>query len=71
MSTSAARVAYIRKHYALNPTPSGWEAVSTSDTGPAMTISGPERAGVVRTARCQWGHFNFADEADAFFEIFR
>jgi hypothetical protein len=72
MSTSAERVQYIRDHFKLNETPSGWEALWLRPDGSVFaSLRHVERAEVRRLARARWGHFNFDDEAEAFAEIFR
>lgn len=66
MSTPNERQRYIRTNYSLTQAPDGtWVARC-----PYSTIKGADRAAVVRKARCEWGHFNFDDEAEAFAEIF-
>lgn len=60
-----SRADYIRHNYRLEQTPSGWRASS-----PIGTLEHADRERVVREARARWGHFNFADEARAFGEIF-
>jgi hypothetical protein len=75
------RAAYIREHYALTShVVSGqrvlWIATRhhtdrrTGFRKLLATIDGTDRDDVTRRARCEWGHFNFEDEAAAFAEIF-
>jgi hypothetical protein len=71
MSTSNQRIAYIRSHYKLEQVPGGWRAQSLRTDGTVFAeYTRPTRDAVCYTARCQWGHFNFEDEARAFKEIF-
>jgi len=65
---------YIHANYSLSCAAGIWTARSPYDEidGPGFgPISGPNRAEVVREARCRWGHFNFDDEARAFDAIFK
>lgn len=60
------RADYIRRNYRLEQTARGWRASS-----PIGTLEHADRERVVREAGARWGHFNFADEARAFDEVFR
>lgn len=72
MSTSAERVQYIRDHFKLSETPSGWEALWLRTDGSVFaSFKHTDRVEVCYQARHRWGHFNWLDEAEAFAEIFR
>lgn len=73
------RAQSVLDHHRLERTPDGWRATcdysgTDPQTGRAwrrcVTIEGPDRAVVVRQARCEWAHFNFEDECRAFDTIF-
>lgn len=65
------RAEYILQHFQLRPTSRGFEAIWSNPDGSVFArIEGANRDDVVRRARCRWGHFNFADEYEAFCEIF-
>jgi len=65
------RAESIRKAFSLRTTATGYEALWKRPDGSIFAaITGSSRAVVIRNARCNWGHFNFEDEAEAFAEIF-
>jgi len=71
------RAEYIRAHYYLRQGPNGvwiagnWhESRSEPGTRREVLLIEPTRENAVYEARCYWGHFNFADEAEEFFRIF-
>lgn len=65
------RAAYIRSHYTL--TTEGDESVArmlSSDGSRTVSEFRGTRPHVIFEARRHWGHFNYADEAEAFASIF-
>ena len=73
------RSKYIRDHYKLEKTSTGWRATSKHGGIDPQTgrhwnskseITGSTCDDVRRNARIEWGHFNFEDESMAFNEIF-
>lgn len=71
MENTTPRDEQIRKTFSLQPTTYGFEALWTRRDGSTFAaITGTDRAKVIRAARQSWGHFNYADEAEAFAEIF-
>lgn len=66
------RAEWIKAHYSLKQADEGWwEAISLNADGTIRTkLSGSSRDAACRLARVWWGHFNLADEAEAFNEIF-
>jgi hypothetical protein len=79
-SDSERRKKYIREHYSLRQLEYGeWVATSThGGSCPTTKVRwtteekyfGASREEVARAARCEWGHFNFDDEAIEFGKIF-
>lgn len=67
MSSSAERVAYIKSKYALRCVDGVWVAWAHG----REAHFGRDRLEVVSYMRRNHGHFNFADEAGAFADIFR
>lgn len=72
----SCRAEWVRTHYALNshrvsPDRVVWIALSYGKRRKIMgRIEGTDRDTVIAEARKWWGHFNYADEAEAFNRIF-
>lgn len=64
------RAQWILDNYRLEQTAAGWRAVTFYGGKVFAEYIRPTREEVIRLARCQWSHFNFEDEAEAFNSIF-
>lgn len=69
-TATTTRAQYILNNYRLEQTAEGWRAVSLYQGRVYSTIERSTREETCRKARCEWGHFNFEDEARAFATIF-
>lgn len=71
--TLSTRAQWIKANYSLTQQADGqWVAeVKGCEWSEHRRIVGADRAKVVREFSCRWGHFNYQDEAAAFYEIFR
>ena len=68
--TMTKRAQYIVDNYRLEQTSNGWKAVSMYNGRVFAQYECLTREECIRKARCQWGHFNYSDEAEAFATIF-
>ncbi len=66
-----SRARYIRDNFSLSRQPSGqWVATAKAKGDVDSQFVGDDKEEVCRRARCEWGHMNHQDEADAFDDIF-
>lgn len=70
--TESRRARYIADHFALHLRDGWYVAVKYRHPGRdvAAEFVGSDRAAICSRARREWGHFNYADEAEAFDRIF-
>ena len=65
------RAAAILQQFKLTQTATGWEATWLRPDGTVFSsYTDADKARLCRTVRCQWGHFNYQDEAEAFAKVF-
>lgn len=70
-AAKSERAQYIASNYSLTKAADGrWHALNLYQGRVWGEFFGT-REEVIRNARCQWGHFNFEDEAAEFNRIFR
>lgn len=70
METMSNRAAAIKSHFILRATTEGFEALWLRPDGTVFSrYTNTDRAKLVSTVQCQWGHFNYEDEARAFAEV--